>query len=82
MCLKEGHVSRNCQTKRTCYYRKGFHNSSVCENRETQRLSGNPQSTNSVNNKNFVLLKMADVILFNGFNKKEVRIKALFDLGS
>ena len=82
LCLKEGHLSRNCQTKRTCYYRKGFHNSSVCENRETQRLSGNPQSTNSVNNKNFVLLKMADVILFNGFNKKEVRIKALFDLGS
>ena len=49
---------------------------------ETQRFSGNPQSTNLANNKNFVLLLTADVILFNGFNKKEVRIKALFDGGS
>ena len=82
LCLKEGHLSRNCQTKRTCYYCKGFHNSSVCETRATQRLPGNPQSTNLVNNKYFVLLQTADVILFNDFIKKEVRIKALFDGGS
>ena len=82
LCLKEGHLSRNCQTKPTCYYCKGFHNSSVCETRETQRLLGNPQSTNSVNNKNFILFQTADVILFNDFNKNEVRIKALFDGGS
>ena len=82
LCLKEGHSSRNCQTKRTCYYCKGFHNSGLYETRETQRLSRNPQSTNLVNNKNFVLLQTADVNLFNDFNKKEVRIKALFDGGS
>ena len=62
--------SRNCQTKRKCYYCKGFHNSSVCETRETQRLSGNLKLTNLVNNKNFVLWQTADVILFNGLNKK------------
>ena len=71
--------SRNCQTKRKCYYCKGFHNSSVCETRETQRLSGNLKLTNLVNKKNFVLLQTADVVLFNGLNKKEVRIKGLFD---
>ena len=78
LCLKESHLSRNCQTKRTCYYCKGFHNSSICETWETQSLSRNPQSTNLVNNKNFVLLQTTDVILFNDFNKKEVRIKALW----
>ena len=41
--------------------------------------SGNAQSTNLVNNKNFVLLQTAEVILFKDFNQKEVRIKALFD---
>ena len=74
-CLKERHLSRICQTKHTGYYCKRFPNSAVFETRETQRLSGNLQSTNLVYNKNFVLLQTADVILFNNFNKKEVRIK-------
>ena len=81
LCLKESQLSRNCQTKRTCYYCKGFHNSSICETWETQSLSRNPQSTNLVNNKNFVLLQTADVILFNDFNKKKWE-KKLFDGGS
>ena len=61
---------------------KGFHNSSVCETRKIQKISGNAQSTNLVNNKTFVLLQRADVILFKDFNQKEVRIKSLFDRGS
>ena len=32
--------------------------------------------------KNLVILQTSDVILFNDFNEKEVRIKALFDSGS
>ena len=58
---------------------KGFHNSSVRETRKIQKISGNTQSTNLVNNKTFVLLQRADVILFKDFNQKEVRIKSLFD---
>ena len=61
---------------------KGFHNSSVCETRKIQKISGNAQSTNLVNNKTFVLLQRADVILFKDFNQKEARIKSLFDRGS
>ena len=36
LCLKEGHLRRNCQTKRTCYYWKDVHNSAVSETRETK----------------------------------------------
>ena len=75
-------LTRICQTKHIGYYCKRFHNSAVSETRETQRLSGNPQSTNLVYNKNLVLLQMADVILFNNFNQREVRIKAPFYDGS
>ena len=64
------------------YYSKRFHNSAVCGTWETRRLSGNPQSTNLVYNKNSVLLQTADVILFNNCDQKEVRIKVLANGGS
>ena len=82
LCLKERHLSRICQTKHTGYYCKRFYNSAVFETRETQRLSRNPQSKSLVYNKKFVLLQTDDLILFNNFNKKEVRIKAPFNGGS
>ena len=77
MCLRPDHISRNC---------KGMHNSSICNNRdknsETKPDENNKVSTNCASNISSVVLQTAEILVENPINKKQVKVKVLFDQGS
>ena len=78
LCLKPDHLSHNCTKTKPCYYRKGMHNSAICNDRNKQ---GNQTSTNCASNVSSILLQTADIVLENP-NNKQVETKVLFDQGS
>ena len=86
LCLKSSHVSRNCQKKKTCYYRKGVHNSAVCENNSEQGKSKSKASdsdnknetgeasTNCPSNLASILLQTEETVLENPLNKAKIKV--------
>ena len=66
LCLGQGHVSRNCQKSKRCFYCKGWHNSAICENKITKNnVTENSEINSSTNysaNSSFVLLQTAEII--------------------
>ena len=86
LCLGQGYVSRNCQKSKRCFYCKGSHNSVICENKVTKNSIAESSeinsSTNYSANSSCVLLQTAEIILVNMVNKREIKVKTLFDQGS
>lgn len=92
LCLRGGHDSRSCKKTKTCFYCKGFHNSSICLQRDKKEDSPSVQPNDSTTTKitsghvqqnSCVLLQTADVTLKNTNNaSREVRVKLLLDPGS
>ena len=95
LCLGSGHLSRNCVKKKTCYYCKGMHSSAICYNKinstkteekeknETEtEIDKNETAANCSSSISSILLQTAEIIVENPLNKKEVRVKILFDQGS
>lgn len=90
LCLRRGHDSRDCKKTKTCFYCKGFHNSSICLQRDKKEDSpnvpyGSTTKTTSghVQQNSCVLLQTADVTLRNSNNtSREVRVKMMLDSGS
>ena len=60
-----------------------MHNSSICNNRdknsETKPDENNKVSTNCASNISSVLLQTAEILVENPINKKQVKVKVLFD---
>ena len=95
LCLGSGHLSWNSVKNKTCYYCKGMHNSAICYNKnkstkteekeknetETQ-IDKNETAANCASSISSILLQTAEIIVENPLNKKEVRVKILFDQGS
>ena len=85
LCLGEGHISRNCQKSKRCFCCKGLRNSAICENKITKNnMAENSDiisSTNYSANSSCVLLQTAEIILVNMVNKREIKVKTLFDEG-
>ena len=81
MCLRPDHISRNCTRTRSCFFCKGMHNSSICNNRdknsETKPDENNKVSTNCASNISSVLLQTAEILVENPINKKQVKVKVL-----
>ena len=83
LCLGQGHIRRNCQKSNRCFYCKGSHNFAICENKITRTyISENSEINSATNysaNSSCVLLQTAGIILVNLVNKREVKLKTLFD---
>ena len=83
LCLGQGHIGKNCQKSKRCFYCKGSHNSAICENKITKNyVAENSQINSSTNysaNSSCVLLQTAEIILANLVNKREIKMKTLFD---
>ena len=43
ICLNQGYISHNCSKKNGCYFCKGLHNSTICNNRHKKET---PENTN------------------------------------
>ena len=89
-CLRSGHLVKNCDRKKPCYYCKGLHNSAICTSNRNQVPKVNMPNSNSAvsNNCNVernrrVLLQTAEVVVSNDKNKnKTIQIRLLCDSGS
>ena len=79
MCLKTGHISRNCQKTKNCFYCKKLHNSAICSDKTSSK--NNKVSTNYASNISSVILQTADLVIENPLNKNQVKLKYLFDQG-
>ena len=69
-------MSRNCSKTKPCFYRKGMHNSEICNNREISKtkqktMTGTPTSTNHASNVLLVLLETPDIRLENPIMKSK-----------
>ena len=90
ICLRWGHDSRDCKKTKTCFYCKGFHNSSICLQRDKKEDSpnvpnGSTTKTTSghVQQNSCILLQTADVTLRNANNtSREVKVKMMLDSGA
>ena len=86
LSLGQGHISRKYQKSKRCFYCKGSHNSAICENKITKNyVAENSQINSSTNysaNSSCVLLQTAEIILVNLVNKREIKLKTLFNQGS
>ena len=77
MCLKTGHMSRNCQKTNAYLYCKQLHNSAICSEKASSENS--KVLTIYVSNISPMLLQIADLIIENPLNKGQVKVKCLFD---
>ena len=46
LCLGQGHIGKNCQKSKRCFYCTGSHNSAICENKITKNyMAENSETT-------------------------------------
>ena len=73
LCLGQGHISKNCQKSKRCFYFKGLHNSAICGNKITKNNMTENSEINSLTNysanSSSVLLQTAEFILLKGAKK-------------
>ena len=83
LCLGQGHISRNYQKSKRCFYCKGSHNSAICENEITKdNVTENSEINSSANclaNSSCLFWQTTKIILVNLVNKREIKVKTLFD---
>jgi len=80
VCLRTGHLGRNCPSRYSCRKCKKKHHISICETND--QSGGVTHHTNFVSSSNGVLLQTASAVISDtsGVRKKYTRI--LFDSGS
>ena len=86
LCLKPGHLVRNCFSKGKCFKCKNKHHVSICFYEKAQKHRPEEgDSTNllcDTNKKKYVLLQTAQATISNDQTGKSMGVRILFDSGS
>ena len=92
ICLRQNHISRNCQSSHKCSKCHGRHHVSICSQTDSTKSEGRVETTVTganttpvlyVNNKTQVLLQTATMVLHDVYNpRKTVCARAVLDSGS